>query len=101
MTEVERQSLKKIDAKIRNLIAQFRVLQKENEDLYTELESKETEIKTLKEELEKRTQDYKNLKLAKIIEVSDNDLKESKMKITRLVREVNKCINILSAESVD
>lgn len=101
MNEAERQSLKKIDAKIRNLIAQYRVLQKENEDLYTELESKEAEIKQLKEEVAQRTQDYKNLKLAKMIEVSDNDLKESKMKITRLVREVNKCINILSAEAAD
>lgn len=101
MNETERQSLKKIDAKIRNLIAQYRVLQKENEDLYTELESKEAEIKQLKEEVAQRTQDYKNMKLAKMIEVSDNDLKESKMKITRLVREVNKCINILSAEAAD
>ena len=101
MNEAERQSLKKIDAKIRNLIAQYRVLQKENEDLYTELESKEAEIKKLKEEVAQRTQDYKNMKLAKMIEVSDNDLKESKMKITRLVREVNKCINILSAEAAD
>lgn len=101
MNEAERQSLKKIDAKIRNLIAQYRVLQKENEDLYTELESKEAEIKQLKEEVAQRTQDYKNMKLAKMIEVSDNDLKESKMKITRLVREVNKCINILSAEAAD
>ena len=101
MNEAERQSLKKIDAKIRNLIAQYLVLQKENEDLYTELESKEAEIKQLKEEVAQRTQDYKNMKLAKMIEVSDNDLKESKMKITRLVREVNKCINILSAEAAD
>jgi hypothetical protein len=31
-----------------------------------------------------------------MIEISDTDIKESKMKISRLVREINKCISILS-----
>lgn len=96
MTTEERLSMKKFEAKIRQLIAQFRVLKQENADLYTDLVSKDEEIKQLKAQLAQSKEDYNNLKLAKMIEISDADIKESKMKITRLVREINKCISILS-----
>ena len=96
MTTEERLSMKKFEAKVRQVIAQFRVLKQENTDLYAELESRDEEIKRLKTELAQSKNDYNNLKLAKMIEISDTDIKESKMKISRLVREINKCISILS-----
>ena len=99
MTTEERQSMKSFEAKVRQVIAQYRVLKQENADLYTELESKEEEIKKLKAEVTQSKNDYNNLKLAKMIEISDADIKESKMKISRLVREINKCINILSTDT--
>lgn len=97
MTSEERQSMKKFEAKIRNVLAQFRVLKQENSDLYTELENKNEEIKQLKAQLAQSQNEYNNLKLAKMIEISDSDIKESKTKISKLVREINKCINILSS----
>ena len=99
MTEEERQSMKRFEAKVRQVIAQMRVLQQENTDLYGELESKDEEINTLKAELAQSKTDYNNLKLAKMIEISDADIKESKLKISHLVREINKCINILSSDT--
>jgi predicted RNase H-like nuclease (RuvC/YqgF family) len=96
MTAEERQSMKNFEAKIRQVVAQFRVLKQENADLYAELEGRDEEIKKLKAELTLSKNDYNNLKLAKMIEISDADIKESKMKISRLVREINKCISILS-----
>lgn len=97
MTSEERQSMKKFEAKIRNVLAQFRVLKQDNSDLYTELENKDEEIKQLKAQLAQSQNEYNNLKLAKMIEISDSDIKESKTKISKLVREINKCINILSS----
>jgi multidrug resistance efflux pump len=99
MTTEERQSMKNFEAKVRQAIAQFRVLKQENADLYAELENRDEEIRKLKASLAQSQNDYNNLKLAKMIEVSDADIKESKMKISRLVREIKKCINILSASS--
>ena len=93
--------MKSFEAKVRQVIAQIRVLKQENADLYTELEGRDEEIKKLKEELTLSKNDYNNLKLAKMIEISDADIKESKMKITRLVREINKCISILSTGTED
>lgn len=96
MTAEERQSMKNFEAKVRQVLAQFRVLKQENTDLYAELEGRDEEIKKLKAELAQSKSDYNNLKLAKMIEISDADVQASKMKITQLVREINKCINILS-----
>ncbi len=98
MTDEERQSLKNFDAHVRQLIAQYKVLQKENNDLYTELENKELEIERLEARIGKCQSDYANLKLAKMIEIGDSDMKNAKQRITRLVREVNKCIALLSTE---
>lgn len=99
MTPEERLSMKEFEAKVRQVLAQFRVLKQENADLYAELEGRDGEIKRLKAELAQNKIDYNNLKLAKMIEISDADIKESKMKISRLVREINKCINILSTDT--
>ena len=88
--------MKSFEAKVRQVLAQFRVLKQENTDLYAELEGRDEEIKKLKAELAQSKSDYNNLKLAKMIEISDADVQASKMKITQLVREINKCINILS-----
>lgn len=99
MTPEERQSMKEFEAKVRQVLAQFRVLKQENADLYAELEGRDGEIKRLKAELAQNKIDYNNLKLAKMIEISDADIKESKMKISRLVCEINKCINILSTDT--
>ena len=88
--------MKSFEAKVRQVLAQFRVLKQENADLYAELEGRDVEIKKLKAELAQSKSDYNNLKLAKMIEISDADVQASKMKITQLVREINKCINILS-----
>lgn len=100
MKDDERIRIKKFEARIRRFIADFRTLQKENADLYAELENRDSEIQELKAQLAQAKQDYTNLKLARMIEVSDSDIKETKQKITNLVREVNKCINILSAGEV-
>ena len=101
MTAEERQSMKKFEAKIHQVIAQFRVLKQENADLYAELDCKEEEIKQLKADLAKSKNDYNNLKLAKMIEISDADIQASKTKISRMVREINKCISILSTGTED
>ena len=85
MTPEERQSMKEFEAKVRQVLAQFRVLKQENADLYAELEGRDGEIKRLKAELAQNKIDYNTLKLAKMIEISDADIMESKLKISRWV----------------
>ena len=44
-------------------------------------------------ELETR---YANLKMARMISVNDDEIRDTKQRLTRLVREVDKCIALLN-----
>lgn len=98
MTDEEKRQLKNFDGKVRQLLQNYRVMQKENADLYIEMDRKDEEIARLKSELRQSQSDYSNLKLAKMIEISDSELKGAKQRISKLVREINKCIGLLSTD---
>lgn len=98
MTDEEKRILKKFDTRIHVLLSQFSILKKENADLYAELELKDKEIEHMRMEVSKYKKEYETLKLAKMIEISDSELKSAKQRITRLVREINKCIGLLESE---
>lgn len=98
MTDEEKKQLKIFDGKIRQLISNYQVMKKEIGDLYIEVDRKDEEIARLKAELRQSQSDYSNLKLAKMIEISDSELKGAKQRISKLVREVNKCIGLLSTD---
>lgn len=84
--------------RVRQLILQYNQLKKENEELYAMVGSYEDEIKLLKSKLEQSERDYQSLKTAKMMEISDGDIEASKRKIAGLIREVNKCITLLSGK---
>ena len=98
MTDEEKRQLKIFDGKIRQLISNYQVMKKEIGDLYIEVDRKDEEIARLKAELRQSQSDYSNLKLAKMIEISDSELKGAKQRISKLVREVNKCIGLVSTD---
>ena len=98
MTDEEKRQLKIFDGKVRQLLQSYQVMQKENADLYVEMDRKDEEIARLKAELRQSQSDYSNLKLAKMIEISDSELKGAKQRISKLVRDINKCIGLLSTD---
>jgi predicted RNase H-like nuclease (RuvC/YqgF family) len=99
MTDQARRTMKAFEAKVRQLISLYQVQRKETLDLYVEIERKDAEIERLKVELDQSKREYANLKLAKMIDISDDELKGAKQRITGLVKEVNKCIAILTSGS--
>jgi hypothetical protein len=56
------------------------------------------DIQALQAKLNQADQDYNSLKMAKMMEITDGDLERSKARLTKLIRDVNKCIAILSDE---
>jgi len=84
--------------RIRDLLLRFQQLKKENEDLYAMVEKNEQDMKDLQARLAQADNDYKALKMAKMIEITDGDLESAKARVAKLIREVNKCIAILSDE---
>lgn len=95
MTE-SNDKLKLFTTRMRQLILQYKDVKKENEELYAMVDARDNELKQLKEQLQQSQNDYNSLKMAKMIEVGDGDIEAAKKRIASLIREVNKCITLMS-----
>lgn len=96
MTNEELESLKRFQTRVRQLILQYRELQNAIDGYVQRIEVLEAENERLKKQGEQARQEYANLKLAKMIEVGDSDVRDAKMRITKLIHEVDKCIALLN-----
>ena len=92
-------TLATFETRIRQMLLRFQELKKENMDLYGMLEKNEQELTQLRQKLEQKQSDYNSLKMAKMIEITDGDLAGAKDRLSKLIRDVNKCIAILSDEN--
>ena len=92
----ESKTLKLFTTRMRQLILQYQATKKENEELYAMVDLREKEVQQLKEQLDQARKDYQSLQMAKMIEITDGDMDAAKKRIAGLIREVNKCITLLS-----
>ena len=92
-------TLATFETRLRQMILRFQELKKENGELYQMLESNENTMKQLQEQLAQKQSDYDSLKMAKMIEITDGNLDGAKERLSKLIRDVNKCISILSDEN--
>ena len=92
------QSLTTFETRVRQMILRFQELKKENEDLQALVEKNGRDIQDLQAKLTQADHDYNSLKMAKMMEITDGDLEGAKARLTKLIRDVNRCIAILSDE---
>ena len=83
-------------SRLQQLILRHNALKQENNELYAMVDKAESEVKALKEALEQKERDYEALKIARMLEVSDDDIEMSRTRLNHLRREVNKCISLLT-----
>ena len=84
--------------KVRALILQFQNLKKETEELYAMLEKNEADVRQLRQQLLDKQQEFDAFKAAKLLEVSDGDIQSARERLAKLIRDVNKCIAVLSEQ---
>lgn len=82
--------------RVRQMLLQYEELKKENDELYTLVDRREQEIKQLQRDLDQAHDDYNVLKMAKMLEVTDGDMETAQKRVSKLIRDVNKCITLLS-----
>jgi len=97
MTQNEK-VLATFQTRVRQMILRFQELKKENTDLYTMVEEGEERIKQLEAKLAQQERDYQSLKMARMMEITDGDLDGAKERVAKMIREVNKCIDVLMDE---
>lgn len=82
--------------RVRQLILEFGKLKQENAELYEMVDERDAQIKTLQEKLSQAEHDYNSLKMAKMMTISDADMEATQKRVAKLIRDVNKCITLLS-----
>ncbi|MCF0193634.1 MAG: hypothetical protein HUK00_00430 [Bacteroidaceae bacterium] len=95
MTSEDAKVLQQTEFNIRQMMRLIDKLRTENKNLKSALEESEVEIELLKEEVEMQKQDYNTLQMARVIDVSDSDKAMTRNRLNALIREVDKCINII------
>lgn len=82
--------------RVRQMILKFEDVKRENEELYAMVEERDAKIKELEDKLTQAKHDYDSLKMAKMMTISDSDMEHTQKRIAKLIRDVNKCITLLS-----
>ncbi|MCI7598732.1 MAG: hypothetical protein SOY06_09850 [Prevotella sp.] len=94
--DAKEKTLTTFSTRVRQLILQFRELKAENNELYAMVDERDKKIKELESQVAQKQTEYESLKTAKMLEITDGDLDGAKKRVARLIREVNKCITLLS-----
>ncbi|MBP3712037.1 MAG: hypothetical protein IJ537_03185 [Bacteroidaceae bacterium] len=84
-----------LETRVRQLILQQDKLQGEQDSLRKLLSEKDEEILRLQVQNEELKQQYSHLKMAKYIDMADNDVKDMRGRIRTMVRDIDRCISML------
>jgi len=86
-----------LEQKISKVLHRQQVLKLENAKLKEALQQSQSMLKAKDLELDNWQEKYNTLKMANTILGSDNDKRETKLKINALIREIDHCISQLSS----
>ncbi len=82
--------------RMRQMILRFQDMKTEKRRLAGLVKEREAKIAQLEAQLTQATNDYNALKMARMIEVTDGDVDGALKRVSKLIRDVNKCITLLS-----
>ncbi|HJS00046.1 MAG TPA: hypothetical protein VJ780_03835 [Flavobacterium sp.] len=85
-----------LENKVEKLILKLRNLEKNNQDLTIELNKSAQIIQKQSQEIEALKAQYETLKIANSLLGSDDNKRDTKLKINSLIREIDYCIAQLS-----
>ena len=85
-----------LENKVEKLFIKMKSLEKNNQDLKNELTETASLIQTQSREIEALKTQYETLKIANSLLGSDDNKRDTKLKINSLIREIDYCIAQLS-----
>ena len=91
-------TLADFQTRVRQMILRFQELKQENNQLQQQMQEQSQTIEELKARVAQADNDYNSLKMARMLEITDGNLDEAKERLARMIRQVNRCIAILSDE---
>ena len=97
MTEVDEFVIENFESKLSRLMEAYTLLSDENTALREQLSTQSVELEKAREQYSLLEKSYSDLKLAKIISIDDEEFGNTQKRLSKLVREVDKCIALLNA----
>lgn len=92
MTEQDQYLIDEFKTRLRLLIRKQNSLKEEKKQLLDQVQGLQGELGKIRKENEMLVRNYENLKIAKVFSASDDDKKDAKQMINKIVREIDKCI---------
>ena len=86
------------EEKLHRLVYEYKQLKERNRELSCAIEEKENTLKDLEMRCAALENSYNNLKQAKMLSLSEAGIDAAKERITRLVREIDRCIESLKKQ---
>ena len=96
MTEEEKKLLNSFETQLRHLIYLHDELKRENAELKKLLDNEKLKNEKVQAQYNELEVSYTNLKTATAISLNGSDVKETKLRLSKLVREVDKCSALLN-----
>ncbi|KAA6349939.1 hypothetical protein EZS27_002664 [termite gut metagenome] len=96
MTEDEKKLLSIFEARLRHLLFLHDELKNENVRLNQSLREEKEKYEKILADYKKLEANYTNTKIAATINQTVKDVRETKLRLSKLVREVDKCIALLN-----
>jgi len=85
-----------LENRISKLLHKYEVLKQTNAELTDQLKAQEQKVLQQQEEIASWTEKYETLKIANSMLGSDENKRETKLKINALIRDIDHCIGQLS-----
>ncbi len=85
-----------LEEKINLLIEKYNSERSNNEMLRKQLSQLTEQLDNSSNEYSILQEDYEKLKMAKTIEATTDDVKDTKLRINQIVRDIDKCIALLN-----
>ena len=95
MTEDRDKLLLNLEVRVRQVLLLCDKLKQENDKLKEEDSHKNERIERIEKELGIMNKKYDNLKMARTITAASVDVDAARLRLSKMVREVDKCIDLL------
>ena len=88
--------LKRFATRVRQMLLQYKDLEAENASLKTAIGERNERVRLLEGQLAQARNDYESLKTARMLEITDGDMLAAQKRMAKLIRDVDKCITLIS-----
>ena len=96
MGSAHEEALELLQQRVQRVLELYSKGKSENERLKEQNRELEDKIQLEKDKLKELEEKYNKLKISKAVIASSDDMHDAKLKVNRLVREIDKCIALLN-----